>query len=317
MSAQIDPKFKPNFKEVTDGLLFPEGPIAMPDGSVIVVEIAGGRLTRVSQNGEKSLVADTQGGPNGAAVGPDGRIYVCNNGGIPKEYARDHLGIEGDGLVAERIQSCLQVVDPATGKVETLHTESEGWAFNSLNDIVFDAHGGCYFTDLGLKGFKRTNRGRVMYAKADGSLVKNVIAPIDAPNGVGLSPDGKSLYVSQTDAGKCWAFDITEPGSVKIENEAGWGARLICTLPRIQEFDSMAVDSEGNVCVGTLIEGGITVIRPDGSSWWKLDGPDRMVTNICFGGSDLKTAYITCSTTGKLLSFDWDVPGTPLNYLNT
>ena len=67
---------------MTEGLLFPEGPIALPDGSVIVCEIAGSRLTRVAADGTKSVVAETGGGPNGAAYGPDGRIYVCNNGGF-------------------------------------------------------------------------------------------------------------------------------------------------------------------------------------------------------------------------------------------
>ena len=60
--------------------LFPEGPVFMPDGSVIVVEIAGQRLTRVAPDGTKTTIAEMGGGPNGAAMGPDGKIYVCNNG---------------------------------------------------------------------------------------------------------------------------------------------------------------------------------------------------------------------------------------------
>src|SRR6478609_11092015 len=67
---------------LASGLEFPEGPVAMPDGSVLVVEIAGGRLTRVLPNGELRNVADLGGGPNGAALGPDGHCYVCNNGGF-------------------------------------------------------------------------------------------------------------------------------------------------------------------------------------------------------------------------------------------
>src|SRR5450432_1950576 len=67
---------------LTNGLRFPEGPVAMPDGSVVLVEIAAGRITRVSQNGEKSVVATPGGGPNGLALGPDGALYCCNNGGF-------------------------------------------------------------------------------------------------------------------------------------------------------------------------------------------------------------------------------------------
>src|SRR4051812_22478617 len=69
-------------RKVASGLRFPEGPIAMQDGSVVLVEIAAGRLSRVDPDGTVTGIADTGGGPNGAAVGPDGRIYVCNNGGF-------------------------------------------------------------------------------------------------------------------------------------------------------------------------------------------------------------------------------------------
>src|SRR5579864_3993741 len=72
----------PQMKEITSGLRFPEGPVAMNDGSVLVVEIARGTLTRVRPNGAKEVVAETGGGPNGAAIGPDGKVYICNNGGL-------------------------------------------------------------------------------------------------------------------------------------------------------------------------------------------------------------------------------------------
>ena len=86
---------------VTDGLDFPEGPISMPDGSVLVVEVRGGTLTRVEPDGSKSVVADLGGGPNGAAIGPDGAVYICNNGGInPKT----------------RGVGCIQRVDLQTGQ---------------------------------------------------------------------------------------------------------------------------------------------------------------------------------------------------------
>ena len=68
--------------EVTTGLEFPEGPVALPDGDVLVVEVQGGRLTRVAPSGDKRVVAELGGGPNGAALGPDGAVYVVNNGGF-------------------------------------------------------------------------------------------------------------------------------------------------------------------------------------------------------------------------------------------
>src|SRR5687768_12194536 len=66
---------------VAEGLAFPEGPVIMADGSVIVVEIAGGRVTRCWE-GRKETICEIGGGPNGAAIGPDGALYVCNNGGM-------------------------------------------------------------------------------------------------------------------------------------------------------------------------------------------------------------------------------------------
>ncbi len=75
-------------QRVTDGLMFPEGPVAMADGSVILVEIRRGTLTRVLPNGEQEIVAELGGGPGGAAIGPDGAMYICNNGGAWNEAWR-------------------------------------------------------------------------------------------------------------------------------------------------------------------------------------------------------------------------------------
>jgi gluconolactonase len=79
-------------------------------------------------------------------------------------------------------------------------------------------------------------------------------------------------------------------------------------------LDSLAVDSAGNVCVATLINGGITVISPDGVSVEFIPTGDPLITNICFGGPDLKTAYITLTSTGKLVAMDWPRPGLKLHY---
>ena len=67
---------------LAEGLRFPEGPVVMPDGSIVLVEIAAGTLTRVAPDGTKSTVATPGGGPNGIALGPDGKIFCCNNGGF-------------------------------------------------------------------------------------------------------------------------------------------------------------------------------------------------------------------------------------------
>jgi gluconolactonase len=85
-------------------------------------------------------------------------------------------------------------------------------------------------------------------------------------------------------------------------------------LPGYQLLDSLGVDGAGNVCVATLMNGGISVISPDGSSVEFVPTQDPLTTNICFGGPDLKTAYITLSLTGRLVAMDWPRPGLRLHY---
>src|SRR3546814_21083857 len=90
---------------IATSLRFPEGPVAMPDGSVIVVEIAAGRITRVRPDGTKETVAEPGGGPNGLAIGPDGKRYCCNNGGFGWVEA-DGLRSEERGLGTECVGTC-------------------------------------------------------------------------------------------------------------------------------------------------------------------------------------------------------------------
>jgi gluconolactonase len=89
---------------------------------------------------------------------------------------------------------------------------------------------------------------------------------------------------------------------------------LLAGLPGLQLFDSLAVDGAGNVCVATLVNGGITVISPNGLSIEHIPRPDPLTTNICFGGADLRTAYITLSGTGRLVAMEWPRPKLRLNY---
>ncbi|MDP1837146.1 MAG: SMP-30/gluconolactonase/LRE family protein, partial [Reyranella sp.] len=135
-------------KEITSGLQFPEGPIAMPDGSVILVEIARETLTRVMPDGKQHVMAKMPGGPNGAAVGPGGKIYVCNNGGFNWIKRPDGRLFPGTQPASYKGGS-IQVVDPESGKVETLYDSCDGRMLNGPTDLVFDNSGGFWFTDLG------------------------------------------------------------------------------------------------------------------------------------------------------------------------
>ena len=305
----------PEVTVVATGLRFPEGPIALPDGSVLLVEIARGTVSRVLPGGEVGVVAETGGGPNGLALGPDGRCYVCNNGGFEwREIGGQPVpGLQGEEYEGGRIEA----VDLDTGEIEVLYRESNrARPLRGPNDLVFDAHGGFWFTDLGKVRHSDMDRGFVYYAKADGSECREVIRGLVTPNGIGLSPDGNTLYVAETIPGRIWAWDLPEPGVARLDRAAGTlnRGRLVAAPGGYQEFDSLAVDSAGNVCAATLHRGGITVAAPDGGAVEHVPLPDPITTNVCFGGPELTTAWATLSGTGRLVSFPWPRPGLRLNY---
>jgi len=305
-----------SFKIIAQGLRFPEGPIALADGSVLVVEVERGSLTRVDPSGHKDVVAHLGGGPNGAAIGPDGHCYVCNNGGF--SWHEDEYGLRPTGQAADYRQGRIERVDLKTGRFETLYAHGPRGPLRGPNDIVFDGHGGFWFTDLGKARERDIDRGSVYYAKCDGSHIEEAVFPMLMPNGCGLSPDGKRLYVAETDAGRVWAFDLDGPGRVaKKPWPSPHGGELLCGLPGYQRLDSMAVEANGNICVATLMENaGITIVSPGGEIVQQVRMPDLATTNICFGGKDLRTAYITLSLGGQLAAMDWPRPGLALHHLD-
>ncbi len=302
--------------EVASGLRFPEGPVALPDGSVLVVEIERGTLSRVTPDGGIEVVAETGGGPNGAAIGPDGACYVCNNGGF--NWHRDDLGLRPVGQASDYSGGRIERVDLNTGAVEVLYDRAGEAPLKGPNDIVFDAEGGFWFTDLGKARARDLDRGVVYYAQADGSAITQAIHPLLTPNGIGLSPAEDRLYVAETQTGRLWAFDLAGPGEIRPEPwPSPHGGRLVAGLPGYQLLDSLAVEAGGDICVATLFNGGITVIAADGAKTEHIPMPDHYTTNICFGGPDLTTAYVTLSQTGRLLAMDWPRSGLALNFLNT
>jgi gluconolactonase len=296
---------------VTEGLQFPEGPLAMNDGSVILTEIEGQRLTRVAPDGKKTTVAQTGGGPNGAAIGPDGKIYVTNNGGAFEWLKQDGLTIPGP-TPASHTGGYIQRVDIATGKCETIYEACEGRRFAGPNDLVFDKTGGFWFTDHGATLPEYRKHGALYYAKPDGSHVARHRDHLISPNGVGLSPDGMVVYMADTHLGRLYAFDLQGPG--ELAPQAGFApGRVIHNLPGFQLLDSLAVEAGGKVCVATIINGGVTAFDPDGSTE-HYAFPDLITTNICFGGADMRDAWVTCSSTGKLFKCRWPRPGLKLSY---
>lgn len=308
---------------VTTGLRFPEGPVACADGSVIVTEIAAGRLTRCRPDGSTETVAETGGGPNGLAWGPDGALYVCNNGGFV--YVEAHGLLIPHGTPSDYAGGSIQRVDVASGRVETLYAEATNAALRGPNDIVFDRYGGFWFTDFGKTMNDRRTRDvvGVFYAKADGSSCREIIFPLENPNGIGLSGDGRTLFVAETFTNRLWAFDVVGPGEIAPQaSAAGNGGRFVYSSDTLQWFDSLGVEASGNACVATIGapgvggggECGISVVAPDGALVEFVATDDPYTTNICWGGADMMTAYVTLSGTGRLARRQWARPGVVLDY---
>jgi gluconolactonase len=304
-----------SFETVAEGLGFPEGPVAMADGSLLFVEIEKQTLSRAGPGGRVEVVAQIPGGPNGAAIGPDGAAYVCNNGGV-YSFVDYKPGVRIPGPRPSTHQGgSVQRVDLATGEVTLLYDSYNGKRLVAPDDLVFDAAGGFWFTDSAYQDDGAIVKGALYYATTDGKLIVKA-ATIPMPNGVGLSPDGVTVYVSDTLFGRLWAFDIID--AVKGLVKPGplpplTPGRVIATLPGFQWVDSLKVEAGGRVCVGTLFNGGITVFSPDGHTE-HIEVPDLFITNLCFGGEDMQDVFITASSTGRILKTRWPRPGLRLAF---
>lgn len=298
------------FEIVAEGLAFPEGPVWMEDGSIILVEIARQCVTRVWGDGKTEIIAETGGGPNGAAIGPDGALWICNNGGF-KYHERNGLLIPGH-CPEDYSGGRIERIDLATGKVERVLGTVDGFALRGPNDLVFDRAGNLYFTDLGKSYARQRDYGGLFFLARGASEGVELDHTHISPNGVGLSPDESTVYMADTMTARLWAFDLSAPGEITPASPFNKG-RVVATMPGLQYFDSLAVAASGNICVATILNGGITTITPDGAHS-HIAFPDPFVTNICFGEDDLTEAWVTLSGTGKLARCRWPEPGLKLNF---
>ena len=323
------------FEIVATGLEYPEGPIACSDGSVLLVEVKGGRLTRVLPDGTKVTVATTGGSPNGAAFGPDGKVWVCNSGGfvwIPV----GPLWVTGP-QPPDYQGGSIQRVDVATGAVETVHTtfattdpvtkQPATLPLRGPDDLVFDAAGGLWFTDWGKARLRDRDVTGVYYLPPGGGAVREAIFPLNAPNGIALSPGGRRLYVAETYTRRILFWDLSGPGQLAPNPQTLDGSHLLtAAIPGQGILDSMRVDAEGNVWVATMLpsgadprtNGGLTIVSPRGEVLQFLEiavgSPTPLPSNLCFGGEDRRTVYVTCGGSGLLVKARTSGPGLALNF---
>lgn len=303
------------FDVLADGLGFPEGPCIRDDGSVLVVDIEHGTVVEAA-DGSSRVVATPGGGPNGMALAGDGTAYVANNGGflwtdvggyrIPidrETHTNEPPGFEGGWI--ERI-------DVATGEVTVLRDSCAGRRLRGPNDLVFDEVGGLWFTDHGKGRHASVDRGGLYYLPPGGDIVEAAF-PLLGPNGVGLAPDGRTVYVAETHTGRLWAWALDAPGVIRPD--AGSLAVRhggVCVAATPFSFDSLAVEEDGRIAIGAIGDG-IVVITPDGEEIDVHPIAGDVTTNIAFGGPDRRRAVITLSRTGRVVEAGWPRPGAPLH----
>lgn len=277
-----------------EGLGFAEGPCFDQYGTLHVVDLRGARVLRVIPGGSE-LLSEPGGGPNGAAFGSDGRLYVANNGGLMwgDDGKSNGIAPNNEGGWVDRIDT--------DGSVERLYTECEGESLHAPNDIVFDPDGNFYFTDPKHGTREKRPPGYVCFAAPDGSNIQRVASDLRLPNGIALSEDGHSLFVAETIPRILWRFDIDSPG--RLSNRYP-----LAELPPGYLPDGMCIDSQGRIICCAVAGGGVFAFAPDGEldHMIELDASDA--TNCAFGGPDFSTLYVTQGD-GRVVTLEWDCPG--------
>ena len=290
------------FEILAEGLEGPEGPIVLPDGSCILTEMRAHRISRIWGGGKKEIIAEMGGTPNGAALGADGAIYICNSGGEGVQH-----GDFGGGGRIERI-------DLATGRFERICDQVNGRPLSAPSDLVIDEAGGIWFTEFGTVRQRTIEKGGLFWCRPDGSEIRESYFGGLGFNGVALSPDNRSIHVAASWSGRLFSFAVESVGHLATSAETGTVVpRYAGSADGESVLDGLAVTASGGVCAATIIEGGIKTFRQDGGASF-VSLPDKTVTNIAFGGTDMRDAYITLLRTGRLIRARWNEPGHLLNF---
>jgi gluconolactonase len=304
--ARAQPPAAPSFPPPTltstvlaHGLKFPEAPVVMRDGSVLFVQIEARQVSRLTPDGRVTTVAQLDGGPNGLVIGPDKALYVANDGGRFSFVRRGPFNFPG-AAPPDHVGGSIQRIDLKTGKAATLYDSCDGKRLVAPDDLVFDRHGGMWVSDLG----KVKGDAGIYYALPDGSGIRQVRGGMNAPNGIGLSPDGKQLHVSE--GRQLWTFDIAGPGMLAPSFSYPNAAHAMLRERSIA--DSLKVLADGKVAVCTLIAGGISIFDAAGGTEF-IQFDDPMTTNLAFGGRDMRDAWVTSSGLGRIVKVRWPYPG--------
>ena len=245
--------------KLAGGFSFTEGPASDAAGNIFFTDIPNNRIHKWSLDGKLSVFRENSGGSNGLFFDKNGNLLACEGGG-------------------RRLVS----INPQ-GKVEVLVEEYRGKKFNSLNDLWIDPKGGIYFTDprYGRRDDMQQGGEHVYYLTPNRKEVKRVIDDMVRPNGIIGTPDGKVLYVTDPGGSKTFRYTINEDGTLSNKK-----------LFASQGSDGMTIDNQGNVY---LTRGAVTVYNKNGEKVEVIKVPEGPA-NVCFGGQDKKTLFITART---------------------
>jgi gluconolactonase len=280
---------------VAAGICFLEGPAVDAEGNVFFSDIQGSRILKMDKAGTVTTFREDSGRTNGNTFDAQGRLISCE-------------GAENGPGGRRRIVR----TDMKTGKVEVLTDRYEGKRYNSPNDVVVDPVGRIWFTDplyAPDRSIMEHEHEAVYRIDTSGNVTRVITQPaIGRPNGLAVTPDGKSLYVIDSNYirsngnRKIWALDILADGSVAKQ-------RPVFDFGRGRGGDGMRLDSRGNLWVAAGISAprtanesgdvptGVYVISPAGELLGRIPIPEDVITNLAFGGPDKKTLYVTAGKT--------------------
>lgn len=242
---------------------FTEGPAADAQGNVYFTDQPNDRILKWSVDGKLSTFLSPCGRSNGLYFDAKGHLLACAD-----------------------LDNQLWSIDPA-GKVTVLVRDYKGKLLNGPNDLWVRPDGGIYFTDPFYKrpywkrGPMEQDGQCVYYLAPDRKTVVRVADDLKQPNGLIGTPDGKRLYVADIGAGKTYAYDVGADGTLS-------GKTLFCDMGS----DGMTLDAEGHVY---LTGRGVTVFDKDGRKVETIAVPEPWTANVCFGGKDRQTLFITAS----------------------
>lgn len=301
LSAQA---IAPDLEILAQGLDFPEGIVALRDGGAMFVEIASGTYSRLRPGAKTATtLATLGGGPNGSTIGPDGMVYIANDGGLTfKTIAGRMVPI---GVPADYRGGSIQRVDPATGAVRTLYEGIGAERLKAPNDILCDEWGDLWFTDTGKTYARNRDNGGVYWAKRDGSEIREIAYPLQNPNGLALGPDKRTLYVALSDRREIAAYTIAARGTLAPTS------KIVAAVGGVLLFDNLAVEANGNLVVACVLSGELLSLTPEGRELARIKIAEGSPTALAFGGPDMRSLYMTLSNSGIVARLAWPRPGLP------